>query len=107
MSADNGIYILATRRTCTQKNGVIWNDNKEHVVYRVAYTSAIDNFDFYKNKEQYNLGAYMKEVWGTSKVYSDVIEVHKKAHELNDEREGTEYGVVVIDASDMIFYGDR
>lgn len=106
MSADNGIYVLVTKRTRTQKNGVIINDGKEHLVYRVAHAQAIDNFRCYQEDQIYNLGAYMKETWGSSEVYDTPEKAMNKAFEMTKEYEVLEYGIQVIEAKDMIFYGD-
>ena len=65
MSADNGIYILKTLST-TLKDKEGWSRYTDpYPVYRVAETCAIENFDFYKREQPYNIGAYLKEVWGT------------------------------------------
>lgn len=106
MSADNGIYVLVTKRTRTQENGVIINDGKEHLVYRVAHVQAIDNFGWYQENQNYNLGAYMKETWGASEVYDNPDKAFSKAYELAKKQPVLEYGIQVIDAKDMIFYGD-
>ena len=57
MSADNGIYILKTTRN-RRKVGAAWIQCEPHFVYRVAYTNAIDNFNWLKENKLYNLGAY-------------------------------------------------
>jgi len=106
MSADNGIYILVTKRTRTQKNGVVYNDGKEHLVYRVAHAAAIDNFDWYKEHQIYNFGAYMKDVWGKSEIYETEADALKAANQLKKEYHYVEYGICTIDASDVVFYGD-
>lgn len=106
MSADNGIYILITKRILTQRNGVNINPGKEHKVYRVAHTSAIDNFDWYKENQQQNLGAYMKDVWGESLVFTSEGEALVEASKQQKQAGYTEYGINFIDASDMFFYGD-
>lgn len=106
MSADNGIYVLVTKRTRTQENGVIINDGKEHLVYRVAHVQAIDNFGWYEENQIYNLGTYMKETWGASEVYKTPEAAMAKAFEMSKLYPILEYGIQVIEAKDMIFYGD-
>lgn len=118
MSADNGIYILKTKRTRVQeiwKSSIIdgqpvsvhaWTEAKDHFVYRVAHTTAIDNFGYYKEKQLYNLGAYMKDIWGNSPVFLEWSEALNYANKIEKTFEFTEYGICDIDASDMIFYGD-
>jgi hypothetical protein len=113
MSADNGIYVLVTKRTrvCEEisGSGVIgkcWGDRKDHLVYRVAHTQAIDNLNSYQQNEPRNLGAYMVDVWGQSKVYMTPEAAMQKAVELANECEVLEYGIQVIEMNDMIFYGD-
>jgi hypothetical protein len=105
MSADNGIYVLKTIRN-RRNEGTAWVQSEPHFVYRVAHTSAIENFEWYKENKPYNLGAYMVEVWGKSKVYTDSNQAIAEALKLAESIENLEYGVSVIDATDMIFYGD-
>jgi hypothetical protein len=96
MSADNGVYVLETVRPVNYET---------YKLYRVAHTTAIDNFDYYKEKQPYNLGAYMKEIWGNSPVYEDKQEALMVAHEIVDNLPFCEYGVKVI-KTDYVFYGD-
>lgn len=105
MSADNGIYILKTTRNRRQE-GAAWVQSEPHFVYRVAHVQAIDNFEWYKNHQTYNLGAYMKESWGHSIPHIDENAAFSEAHAEAKTIENLEYGVSVIDASDMVFYGD-
>ena len=107
MSSDNGVYILKTKRNRLEERPGVWTKHQEHFVYRIAYASAVDNFDYIKDNQLYNLGAYMKEVWGKSKVYLDEGIATLAAEQLSESIDYTEYGVVEIDASDMIFYGDH
>ena len=106
MSADNGIYVLVTKRTRTIENGIIVNDGNKHKVYRVAHAQAIGNFDWYKKYQPYNLGAYMNDVWGESPTFKSEKEALEEASKKEKEFEYIEYGIVTIDASDMVFYGD-
>lgn len=110
MSADNGIYILKTKRTALEEPKGVWTNNVENFVYRVAYASAIDNFDYYANKQLYNLGAYMQSVWGTSAVYTNEVDALEEASSLFEKFEKhdqLEYGISMIDASELIFFGDH
>lgn len=100
MSADNGIYILKTVRT--RKQGVI---TESYPVYRVAHAGAIDNFDWYEKVQPYNLGAYMKDIWGSSPVYKDKQEALTYASQIEMEVSILEYGIRSIN-TDYIFYGD-
>lgn len=107
MSADNGIYILKTQRTAMEKPPGTWTNNKPNMVWRVAYTSAIDNFDYYEAKAVYNLGAYMLSVWGESTVYHSADDALAAANELAATLPTTEYGVNFVDASKYVFFGDH
>lgn len=106
MSADNGIYVIKTKRTAMEGPKGHWTNRVENFVFRIAHVQAIDNLEHYKQKEQYNLGAYMKDVWGASDVFTNVADASVAAHKLADSIEYLEYGVNFIDMSDYIFYGD-
>ncbi len=106
MSADNGIYILKTKRTALESPKGVWTNRVENFVYRIAHAQAIDNLDFYKRKQPYNLGAYMKDVWGKSEVFTDESKALLAAHNLSEEFDYVEYGVQRIDMSEYVFYGD-
>lgn len=107
MSADNGIYILKTKRTALENPKGTWTNNRPNDVWRIAYTSAIDNFDYYKNKAIHNLGAYMFDTWGRSPVYDSADAALGAAKEMADKIDPTEYGINFIDASEYVFYGDH
>lgn len=106
MSADNGIYVLKTTRNRKQE-GAASVQCEPYPVYRVGYANAIDNFDYYKTNHPYNVGAYMKDVWGGSDVYTDEDQAVVAANKLLKQVGYTEYGISHIDASDMVFYGDN
>lgn len=106
MSADNGIYIIKTKRTALESPKGCWTNGKENFVYRVAHTQAIDNLDYYVKNQTYNLGAYLKDIWGQSEVFTDKEPALAAAHKMADECPILEYGVQMIDLSDYIFYGD-
>lgn len=48
----------------------------------------------------------MKDVWGTSDVFTNVADAAAAAHKLADSIRYLEYGVNFIDMSEYIFYGD-
>jgi hypothetical protein len=104
MSADNGIYILSTVKT-TKLDGVWHVKCPPYTVYRVAYASAIDNFGWYKENQLYNLGAYLMQVWGKSKVYESYDDAFAEATKLAEQVSYLEYGISNIEI-DMIFFGD-
>jgi hypothetical protein len=104
MSADNGVYVLKTIRT-RRFDGAGWVKADPYPVYRVAEAGAIDNFNYYKEKEPHNLGAYMLDVWGNSPVFEDKGEALSYAHSIEERLYLCEYGVSVID-TDLIIYGD-
>ena len=92
MSADNGIYILKTR-------------GREHAIYRVAESAAIDNFDYYKKEQLYNLGSYMVDVWSRSPVFQSETDAFSYAEKLSHSYPILEYGISLIE-TDYVFYGD-
>ena len=104
MSADNGVYILSTIRNRKQ-DGIAWVRCEPYKVYRVAEAGAIDNWDWYKENQPYNLGAYMKDIWGQSEVYNNKEDALLAAHKIEESLDVCEYGVSVID-TDYVFYGD-
>lgn len=108
MSADNGIYVIKTKRTAKEGPKGHWTNgkDKENFVYRVAHAQAIDNLDWYKEKQPYNLGAYMVSVWGESEVFTDESTALISAHKLAKTVHYTEYGVNLIDMSEYIFFND-
>jgi hypothetical protein len=104
ISADNGVYVLKTIRTRRfDRSG--WVKTNPYPVYRVAETGAIDNFDYYREKELHNLGAYILDVWGNSPVFEDNGEALSYAHSIEEKLLICEYGVSSIE-TDYIFYGD-
>ena len=104
MSADNGVYILRTIRTWKKENGTYIHIPQEYV-YRVSVVNAIDNFDWYKNNEPYNIGYYMWQIWGSSEVFTDFGKAVQFAHSLERSGMPTEYGVNQID-TDLVFPTD-
>ena len=105
MSADNGIYILRTVRNFKEESKGHFTRDKPYYVYRVAYASAIDNFDYYETKQPYNLGAYMKAVWGSSAVFLEEKLALEYAQSVARKYPVLEYGINLL-ATDYIFYGD-
>jgi hypothetical protein len=106
MSADNGIYILSTIRNRRETSQGCWGERFEHRVYRVAHAQAIDNFQWYKDHEPYNIGAYMVDTWGKSVVYTSAEDALHAAEELAKTIEYLEYGIVSITNTQYVFYGD-
>lgn len=104
MSSDNGVYILSTIRTNKQE-GIAWVKCKPYTVYRVAHVQAIDNFEWYKENDPHNLGAYIVDTWGTSKVYTDKELAFECATKIAEIVPSLEYGIVFIETT-LKFYGD-
>lgn len=104
MSADNGVYVLETIRT-RKMEGNASVKCEPYKIWRVAYATAIDNFEWYKVNQHYNLGTYMMEIWGKSDVFEDKDKAYLAAHNIAEGIENLEYGVSVI-KTDMVFYGD-
>jgi len=86
MSADNGIYILETRKPPIKEGSSYTNQMKSE--YRVAYASAIDNLDA--------SDLYMVVIFGDSLVYDDVEESIKVAKNMAKQFPYLEYGIIVI-----------
>ena len=103
MSADNGIYILKTLSTTLKDKEGRSRYTDPYPVYRVAETSAIGNFGFYEREQPYNIGAYLKEVWGNSPVFLSGSEAWTYAGELSRNFSILEYGISIIE-TDYIFY---
>ena len=101
MSADNCIAVLVTKDRYKKEGR--WPVRKDFLAYRVAYTQALDNYDYIKENEPWNLGCYMQEVWGKSKVYESYEEALQYAQALESLHGPTEYGIRVI-IEDMNFY---
>ena len=107
MSADNGVYILITSDKFVQANdkgGFVNTNGKPVKAYRVVHAQAIDNFDYYKEHEPHNLGAYMWDTWGSCEVFYDKTKALVEAQRIVDTFEFVEYGVAEIDASEYNFY---
>ena len=95
MSADNGIYILAT--TDVIKVG---EDEKpvKIVAYRVAHGQAVKcNLAWAMEQEPHNIGWWFGKYFHKSDVYYDKEEAHNAARKLHDEYKWTEYGIVDLD----------
>lgn len=105
MSADNTIVVLGTKRTFTQEGNIYYNHKPEHMVYRVGHVGAWDNFDYYQRKQPYNLGAYLLDIFGKSKVFLDKQEALAYAYELESSIGYVEYGIQV-EEMDLFFYGE-
>jgi hypothetical protein len=103
MSADNGIYILSTTTRYQRVNGTLKRLDKACRVYRVAHAQAIDNFYNYQADELYNLGCYMKQVWGKSPVFFHETKALEYAHNMAKEFEYLEYGVSSINTNYTFF----
>ena len=104
MSADNGIYVLVTIRN-RRMEGRATVKSAPYKVYRIAYANAIDNLDYYKEEQPYNVGCYLKEIWGNSIVYNSHQEALLEAHKLAAKFDNLEYGVSTIE-TDYKMYGD-
>lgn len=101
MSADNGIYVLVTEDNRVLREGDTYPQylpkDKTVTAYRVAHISAIDNFGYFEKNEPYNIGFYMNECWGKSKVYYDKDEAMKAAQFYYDLLNVCEYGINLIE----------
>lgn len=105
MSADNTIVVLSTNRTFYQHGATNYNHKPLHKVYRVCHVQAWDNFHYFKDKQPYNIGAYLLDCFGQSPVFLDKSEALAYAETLLDEIGYVEYGIFVQD-TDYFFYGE-
>lgn len=98
MSADNGIYILETKR----------DENSSE--YRVAYAQAIDNIFGKFNDDTYHWEPnleMMKNYFGNSSVHDNLIDALDKAEKMSYDYEYLEDGVCVLsDFSEIPFPQD-
>ncbi len=87
MSADNAIVVGKFT-----VNGTM--------LFSVVETSALDNFDYYKNQDFKEYAYYVYDVMGGGQFFLDENAALKKAHIYNDSRP-TEYGVKSMDFTDI------
>ena len=104
MSADNGIYILATTDNHKRINEYTTVNlfGKGITAYRVAHCFAIDNLNYTEKNDIHNLGFYFHTYFGDSEVYysrGDALDVAK----LLDENGYSEYGICELDFTDYNF----
>lgn len=105
MSADNGIYVLASKTSDVSEGiGVLISPLKE--VWRVAHAQAIENFDYYREERPDEFDEYLKYVWGASEVFASYGDALVAAHNLADKYPVLEYGVSVLNLEDYRFPGD-
>ena len=96
MSADNTIVVLGTVSEWVTDGAMITRAPK-HEVYRVAHLQAWDNFEWYKEKQQYNLGHYLWCCFRESAVYTDKASALIAAERLYNEIGYVEYGIQIVD----------
>ncbi|MFZ2494816.1 MAG: hypothetical protein WAW60_03545 [Candidatus Saccharimonadales bacterium] len=98
MSADNGVYVLRTRRP----DGTL--------EYRVAHRQNIENIYWDEKSERY--GAQLNPEWtrkffGGSEVFTDLAKVFQAAGNLLMEQMEdfgyVEYGLKLLDHSEQVF----
>ena len=106
MSADNGIYVLATIRKYTSQHVAGSRLNAVAPVWRVALTNAIADFEHMEVRFPNRVGDYLKEVWGTSATFNTLETALMQAYHLSKDTP-TEYGISVIDKSTLYFPGDE
>lgn len=111
MSADDAIVILKTKDKF-QKIG--FNHYKKMfdkgiIAYRVAHIQAMDNFEFYKEKESHNLGYWMHNRFSVCEVFYNEEDAYLKAQSLYDKAIKdfgySAYGIQTINATDFNFPG--
>lgn len=104
MSADNTVVVLRTKRKFLQQGHVFVNGNP-HYVWRVAHVQAFDNYDWFEENQSYNLGAYLKDVFGSCVVFESEEKALMSAHALVEAIGFVEYGVQLKN-TEFVLYGD-
>ena len=109
MSADNIIIILGTKRDFIEDGNSRINHQPVHTVYRVAEVTAWDNYHYYLSKQPYNVGAYLKECFGNSRVFLTLEEAFSEALKIEEALKSKgfplEYGKSIVE-TENVFYGD-
>jgi hypothetical protein len=107
MSADNGVYVLRTFSNYVREGKAVRFVKEKFPEWRVAYASAIENFDFYENHQPENIGAYLVQVWKDSEVYESeaaaMLAANEIANAIKAAGEYLEYGVNLIN-TDYTFF---
>lgn len=110
MSADNTILIIKTKRTAQEISKGFWAPGVENYVYRVAEVRAAESLDYIEKNQLYNLGAYLFTHFKDSPVFTDEEGADTYAEQLESEIENTqgyvEYGILSVDLSQYVFWGD-
>lgn len=89
MSADNGVYILKTRKPPIKEDGCYIN--QDGFEYRVAHCQSIDDIDC--------SDLFLAIKFGNCRVINIEREARDEAFKLEDEYEYLEYGISTIDRS--------
>lgn len=107
MSADNCVCLLKTidwfkfenesSSTNCLPNGI--------TAYRVAHIQGFDSYQYIKETELHNLGVWMKNNFGKSKIFYNEDEAMNFAIELHKSVGWTEHGILGLDASEYNFPG--
>ena len=101
MSQDGGIYILKAIDKYRKEGR--WLVPAPFTSYRVAHVQGIDQFTYLEQNEPYNVGCYLRDTWGHSKVYDSLETAMQKAIELSKGYFVLEYGIQVIE-TEYVFY---
>lgn len=86
MSADNGIYILASP---------VYEDVPHKHEYRVVHAMAIENIEYKPDREGFNTKE-LRRYFGKSPVFYDKAEALLEADRMAGECEVLEYGISTI-----------
>ncbi len=97
MSADNTVVILQTWSKKKSSRLGYYENTEPFKVYRVFHTQAWDNFDWYKENQPYNVGAYLLSETKNAPVYTDFREAFVYASFLYEEYKYVEYGIHVVE----------
>ena len=95
MSADNGIYVLKSRSKFKETSPGFFERQDDYIdIWRVAHVQGIDNLDWFKEHQPWNVGAYLYFVFeGQSKIYYSREEAWDKAISMAEACEILEYGI--------------
>jgi hypothetical protein len=105
LSADNVIIILQTWSKQINRGTGYYQNVKPYKKYYVFHTQAWDNFEWYKENQPYNVGAYLLTETKQAVVTLDYESAWDHGIKLLKEIGYVEYGMQVVE-TDYYLYGD-
>jgi len=105
VSADNTIVILQTWSNVEWLDGYACKCVEPYKVWRVAHVQAWDNFEWFKENQPYNVGAFLDNIFGKCKKHKTLDAALVEANNLYEEIGYVEYGIQVVN-TDYYLYGE-